>query len=84
MKKTKKLLLHHRLRSARLRLDLTLREVSDMADSNISNPYVSQLERGLDRNPSPHILRALCRVLQLNYMEMMKLAGYITQKDLKK
>lgn len=34
--------------------------------SGISEPYLTRLEQGVDRNPSPQVLRALARALELD------------------
>jgi transcriptional regulator with XRE-family HTH domain len=51
------------LRTQRRLARLTLRELSDLA--HVSNPYLSQLERGLHR-PSVHVLTAIAQALDLS------------------
>ncbi len=51
------------LRSQRKLAQLTLRELSDLA--NVSNPYLSQLERGLHQ-PSVRVVKSLARALNLS------------------
>lgn len=75
--------LHSRLRAARLAQGLTLRDVSDLTNGGISNPHLSELERGIETSPSPHKLRSVAKALKLDYLELMILAGYLTVKDLK-
>ena len=48
------------LREQRQSARLSLRQLSDLA--GISNPYLSQIERGLKR-PSAEILQGLARVI---------------------
>lgn len=45
--------------------------------SNISATYLQRLERGEIVSPSPHILRALSRVLDVPYATLMQLIGYV-------
>jgi HTH-type transcriptional regulator, competence development regulator len=63
------------LRAARKGRKLTLREVAEA--SGVSNPYVSQLETAKAHAPSPVILRKLAELYELNYLYLMKLAGYL-------
>lgn len=51
------------LRAQRQAARLTLRELADLAD--ISNPYLSQLERGLHQ-PSVAVVRSLAEALNLS------------------
>lgn len=52
--------------------ELTLRELAERA--GISNPYLSQIERGL-REPSERVVEALARSLKLPVDEVLKEAG---------
>ena len=52
----------------------TLREVEKA--TKISNAYLSQLERGEAKNPSPHKLYKLAKYYSVPYEILMKLAGY--------
>jgi transcriptional regulator with XRE-family HTH domain len=51
------------LRTQRRLANLTLRELSQL--TNVSNPYLSQVERGLHR-PSVQVLTALAKALDLS------------------
>lgn len=51
------------IRRQRELAELSMRQLADMA--GISNPYLSQIERGL-RAPSEHVLTALADSLQLS------------------
>jgi len=65
------------LRSVRLGLGLTLREVEEATGKEVSNAYLSQLENGKISKPSPHILYALANALGTPYERLMERAGYI-------
>lgn len=56
---------------------LTLREVEEATGKEVSNAYLSQLERGKITKPSPHILHSLSEVYGVTYEKLMELAGYI-------
>jgi len=62
------------LKEARKRSDLTLREVEDA--TGISNAYLSQLESGRIRKPSPTILHKLAGCYKIQYEYLLELAGY--------
>ena len=53
---------------------LSLRKLSDMA--GISNPYLSQIERGL-RKPSAEILQQIARALQISSESLYVRAGIL-------
>lgn len=56
---------------------LTLREVEEATNKEISNAYLSQLENGHIKKPSPNILYSLANIYGVSYEELMKRAGYI-------
>ncbi len=62
------------LRTCRNTNQLSLREVE--RQTGISNAYLSQLESGKIRNPSPTILHTLACLYGVSYRELMQLAGY--------
>ncbi|GJD19898.1 hypothetical protein RIVM261_048540 [Rivularia sp. IAM M-261] len=62
------------LASARQHKNLTLRAVE--ADTGVSNAYLSQLENGKIRSPSPNILRKLSDLYDVPYVTVLELAGY--------
>lgn len=62
------------LKDARNRLGLSLREAE--SKSGVSNAYLSQLEGGKIKQPSPQILHKLCDLLGCSYTMAMELAGY--------
>ena len=57
---------------------LTLRTLSEL--TGISNPYLSQIERGL-RAPSEQVVAAIARTLELNADELYDLAGIKAEDD---
>lgn len=66
---------------------MSLREVEDASENRVSNAYLSQLETGRIKNPSPAILHELAAVYEsrlpknanvvCSYERMMELAGHI-------
>jgi len=57
---------------------LSLRKLSEMA--GISNPYLSQIERGL-RKPSAEILQQLARALEISSETLYVRAGILDPSD---
>lgn len=53
---------------------LTLREVERQTD--VSNAYLSQLESGKVKQPSPNTLFKLAKFYQVSYQMLMKKVGY--------
>ena len=66
------------LADARKRRGLTLRAVQRAV--GISNAYLSQLETGKVRSPSPVVLHKLCELYELPYATVMQEAGHPTSK----
>lgn len=62
------------IRQQRERANLSLRRLADRA--GISNPYLSQIERGL-RRPSARILKSLARALSIQAESLYARAGLI-------
>src|SRR5580704_18009434 len=56
---------------------LSLRRLSDMA--GISNPYLSQIERGL-RRPSPEILQQIAKALRISAESLYVRAGILEER----
>jgi len=67
--------LGNRLRAARELAGFSLRAAAPQAD--ISSAYLSQLEAGAVKGPSPHILHRLSEVYGISYADLMVLAGYV-------
>lgn len=57
---------------------LTLRDVEEATNKEVSNAYLSQLETGKIRRPSPNILHTLASVYGVSYELLMEKAGYIS------
>jgi transcriptional regulator with XRE-family HTH domain len=51
--------------------------VEEATDHSVSNAYLSQLEKGKIRKPSPNVLHALARVYSVPYEALMEKAGYL-------
>ncbi|MEA1903507.1 MAG: helix-turn-helix domain-containing protein [Actinomycetota bacterium] len=64
------------IRQQRERADLSLRRLAEKA--GISNPYLSQIERGI-RKPSAEILKSLSRALEISANSLYKKAGLIDE-----
>ena len=73
--------LSKQLRAVRLSLGYSLRDVERLSKGKISNAYVSIAEHGIER-PKPETLRILCKVYQLDFISMMKVAGHIKPGDI--
>ena len=65
---------------ARLRTaaGMTLRQVEEATNKEVSNAYLSQLEKGKIAKPSPNILHALADVYKTSYEDLMQRAGYFS------
>lgn len=55
----------------------SLREVEDATGHAVSNAYLSQLEKGKIRKPSPNVLHQLAAVYGVPYEALMEKAGYL-------
>lgn len=62
------------IRAQRQLADLSLRQLADL--SNVSNAYLSQVERGLHQ-PSVKILRSIAKALNLSAETLLSEAGLI-------
>src|SRR5213080_3229234 len=65
------------IRDQRRNARLSLRKLSELA--GISNPYLSQIERGL-RKPSAEILQAIARALQISSETLYVRAGILDER----
>jgi len=66
------------LKSLRVGSGMSLREVEQATENDVSNAYLSQLENGRIRKPSPHILHTLSEIYQVSYSNVMERAGYVS------
>ena len=55
----------------------SLREVEDATGKAVSNAYLSQLENGKIKKPSPNVLHSLAEVYLVPYEALMEKAGYL-------
>jgi transcriptional regulator with XRE-family HTH domain len=69
------------LADLRVAKGLSLRQVDDATDNAVSNAYLSQLEKGKIRKPSPHVLHSLAAVYAVPYESLMEKAGYLLPSD---
>ena len=66
------------LRDQRRGAQLTLRQLADQA--GVSNPYLSQIERGL-RKPSTDVLQQLAKALRISAEALYVQAGILEQRE---
>ena len=66
------------IRAQRRLANLSLRQMADVA--KVSNPYLSQLERGL-HEPSVRVLQAIGRALDLSAETLLAQAGLLDPDD---
>ncbi|NSC22508.1 helix-turn-helix transcriptional regulator [Streptomyces albus subsp. chlorinus] len=66
------------LREQRRTAKLSLRQLAEAA--GVSNPYLSQIERGL-RKPSAEILQQLARALRISAETLYVQAGILDERD---
>lgn len=73
--------LGHYLASIREDRGMKLREVEAATKREVSNAYLSQIENGKIKKPSPNVLHSLAIVYRINYEQLMVMAGYaVTSK----
>jgi transcriptional regulator with XRE-family HTH domain len=60
---------------------LSLREVEEATGKSVSNAYLSQLENGRIRKPSPNVLHGLADVYAVPYETLMEKAGYLMPSE---
>jgi transcriptional regulator with XRE-family HTH domain len=66
------------LASIRADRHLTLRQVEEATQKEVSNAYLSQIENDKIQKPSPNVLHALAELYGISYSALMEMAGYIT------
>ena len=62
----------------------SLREVEQGTGNAVSNAYLSQLENGKIKKPSPNVLHSLAEVYVVPYETLMEKAGYLLPPQGKK
>lgn len=60
---------------------LSLREVEEATGKAVSNAYLSQLENGKIKKPSPNVLHSLAGVYAVPYEALMEKAGYLLPSE---
>jgi transcriptional regulator with XRE-family HTH domain len=60
---------------------LTLRQVEEATNREVSNAYLSQLENDKIKQPSPHILHVLADLYAVSYTGLMERAGYLKMSE---
>ena len=66
------------IRSQRERAEMSIRKLAELAD--VSNPYLSQIERGL-RKPSADILQQVANALRISVETLYVRAGILPDDD---
>ncbi len=66
------------LKEQRVQSKLTLRQLSEKA--GVSNPYLSQIERGL-RKPSADVLQQIAKALRISAEQLYVQAGILSPED---
>ena len=65
------------MRSLRKGRGLTLKQVECRAQ--VSNAYISQIERGVRKPPHPDILRRLAKTYDVEHRELLIASGYLEE-----
>ena len=60
---------------------LSLRQVEEASGRAVSNAYLSQLENGKIRKPSPNVLHSLAQIYAVPYETLMEKAGYLLPSE---
>lgn len=68
------------LRKTREEKGVSLETVANPA--KISAAYLHKLERGVVNSPSPRVLARVALVLEVSYLRLMELAGYLDEEQL--
>ena len=66
------------IRSQRERAEMSIRKLAELAD--VSNPYLSQVERGL-RKPSADILQQVANALRISVQSLYVRAGILPDEE---
>jgi len=76
--KSEELTLAQYLASIRQDRRMTLRQVEEATNKEVSNAYLSQIENGKIKQPSPNVLHSLSEIYGIDYGRLMEMAGHIT------
>jgi transcriptional regulator with XRE-family HTH domain len=66
------------IRSQRERAEMSIRRLAELAE--VSNPYLSQIERGL-RKPSAEILQQIANAMRISVESLYVRAGILPDRD---
>lgn len=66
------------LKALRQGVQMSLRDVQEATENDVSNAYLSQLENDKILKPSPNILHTLSIVYGASYPKLMEKAGYMS------
>ena len=66
------------IRSQRERAEISIRKLAELAD--VSNPYLSQIERGL-RKPSADVLQQVANALRISVESLYVRAGILPDEE---
>lgn len=69
------------LADLRMAKGLSLRQVEEATDNAVSNAYLSQLENGKIKKPSPNVLHCLAATYAVPYETLMEKAGYLLPSE---
>jgi transcriptional regulator with XRE-family HTH domain len=69
------------LASIRLDRRMSLRQVEEASQKQVSNAYLSQLENEKIQQPSPIVLNLLAEIYGIDYLQLMELAGYMPTQN---
>ena len=72
-----KLTLGKYLVSIRTDRKMTLRQVEEATNKQVSNAYLSQIENDKIQKPSPNIIHSLAELYGISFEKLMEMAGYL-------
>ncbi len=72
-----KLTLGKYLASIRTDRKMTLRQVEEATNKQVSNAYLSQIENDKIQKPSPNIIHSLAELYGISFEKLMEMAGYL-------
>jgi transcriptional regulator with XRE-family HTH domain len=67
------------IKSKREMRSLSVARVAKQAE--VSPAYLSKLESGIVKKPSPNVLHRLAKALSISYVDLMRFAGYVVPSD---